>query len=72
MCANVCFRTPVPFMRACACLVLSGWQVKDSRQDNTRKSLGPVVYRKRVPRAGKQLAGSPGYKSIELAVIVDW
>ena len=53
-------------------MALSGWQVKNSRQDNTRKSLGPVVYRKRVPRAEKQLAGSPGYNSVELAVIVDW
>ena len=33
---------------------------------------GPVAYRKRVRRARKQLAGSPGYNSMELAVIVDW
>ena len=36
-------------MRACACVALSGWQEKNSRQDNTMKYLGPVVYRKRVP-----------------------
>ena len=36
--------------------------MKNYRQDNTRKSLGPVLYRERVPRAGKQLAGSPGYR----------
>ena len=53
-------------------MALSDWKVKNSRQDNTRKSLGPVVHRKRIPRAGKQLAGPPGYSSIELAVIVDW
>ena len=57
--ANSCFGTPVLFMQACACVALSGWQV-------TRKSLGPMVYKKRVPRAGKELAGSPGYNSIEL------
>ena len=69
---NFCFGTPVLFMRARACCVApSGWQVKCSRQDSTRKSLGRVVYKKRVPRVGKQLAGSPGYNSIELVVIVD-
>ena len=51
--ANFCFGTPVLFMRAWACVALSGWRVKNYCQDNTRKSLGPVVYRKRVPRAGK-------------------
>ena len=59
-------------MQACACVALSGWQIKNPRQDDTRKSLRPVVYRNRVPREGKQLAGSPGYNSIELAIIVDW
>ena len=29
--------------------------------------MGPAVYRKRVPRARKQLAGSPGYKVQRLA-----
>ena len=62
MYANFCFGTPVLFTRACACVALSGWRVKNYRHDNTRKSLGPVIYRKRVPRAGKQLAGSPGYR----------
>ena len=61
--ANFCFDTPVVFMQGCACVVLSSWQVKNARQDSTRKSSGPVVYRKRVPRAGKQLAGSPDYRS---------
>ena len=70
--ANFCFGTPVLFMRAWACVALSGWRVKNYCEDNTRKSLGPVVYKMRVPRAGKQLAGSSGYNSIELAVIVDW
>ena len=62
MSANFCFGTPVLFMRAWACVALSGWRVKNHCQDNTRKSLGPVVYKMRVPRAGKQLAGSPGYR----------
>ena len=51
MYANVCFETSVLFMRACACVALSGWRVKNYHQDNRRKYLGPVVYRKRVPRA---------------------
>ena len=59
--ANFSFGTPVLFMQGCACVALSGWHVKNARQDNTRKYLGPVVYRKIVPRAGKQLAGSPDY-----------
>ena len=45
MYANFCFGTPVLFMRAWACVALSGWRVKNYCQDNTRKSLGPVVYR---------------------------
>ena len=32
-------------------MALSGWQVKNSRQDSTRKSLVPAVYKQRVPRA---------------------
>ena len=47
-------------------MALSGWRVKNYCQDNARKSLGPVVYEKRVPRAGKKLAGSPGYMSNKL------
>ena len=69
--ANFCFGTPVLFMQVCACVALLCWQVKNSRQDSTRKSLGPAIYRKRVPTARTQLSGSPGYNSIELAVIVD-
>ena len=69
---NFCFGTLVLLMYACAYVALSGWQVKNSDQDNTRESLGPVVYWKRVPRAIEQLTSSPGYNSIELAVIVDW
>ena len=66
--ANLCFGTPVLFMRAwAACEALSDWRVKNSRQDDTRKSWSPAVYRKRVPRAGKQLAGSPGYRVQRLA-----
>ena len=65
--ANFCFGPPGLFMQACAYVALSDWQVKNFPQDNTRKSLCPVVYRMRVLRAGKQLAGSPGYNSIELA-----
>ena len=68
---NFCFGTPVLFMRAGACVALSGWQVKSSRQDNTRKYLGRVVYKKRVPRVGQQLAGSPSYNLIGSVVIVD-
>ena len=49
MYANFCFGTPVLFMRAWACVALSGWRVKNYCQDNTRKSLGPVVYRKESP-----------------------
>ena len=29
--ANFCFGTPGLFMQACACVALSGWQVKNSR-----------------------------------------
>ena len=62
MYANFCFGTPVLCMRAWACVALSDWRVNNYCQDSTRKSLGPVVYRKRVPRVGKQFAGSPGYR----------
>ena len=61
--ASFFYRTLVLFMQACACVALSCWQVKDSRQVNTRRFLGPVVYRKIVLRAGKQLACLPGYIS---------
>ena len=57
------------FMRAWACVVLSDWRVNNYCQDNTRKYLGPVVYRKRVPKAGKQLAGSPGCRSHQVGEI---
>ena len=68
MYANLCFEFPILFMRAwAACVALSGWRVKNYRQDDTRKFLDSAVYRKRVLRAGKQLAGSPGYREQRLA-----
>lgn len=38
-----------------------GDTLKLTSMELSRKSLGPVVYRRIVPGAGKQLADSPGY-----------
>lgn len=46
------------FMKACACVALSGCQIGNSCQDNAGKSLGHV-YRKRISSVEKYFSGSP-------------
>ena len=55
-------------MQTCTFVALSGWQVKNSRQDNKIKSLRPMVKRKRVPRVEDNSPVDPASKSSRVLV----